>query len=758
MAIELATAYVSLVPSFGGGPAAIAQAIVPEVSAAGDKAGKGFADNFKSIAAAGGLIAGGIIGTAVTAGITGSLNAESATSKLSAQLGLTGPESERIGGVAGALYRDAYGENMAEVGDAVSSVMRNIGGMSTASSADLQKITGSVLDVSTAFDQDLGGVTTAVGQLMRTGMAPNAEAALDIITRGLQTSANSADDLLDTFTEYPALFQQLGVDAPTAMGLINQGMAAGARNTDLVADALKEFQIRATEGGEGAATAFESLGFNAQEMTAKIAAGGAGASEGLDQVLDGLRGIEDPVARNAAAVGLFGTQAEDLGAALFALDPTTAVAGLGEVTGAAAKMGSTLNDNTTTAWTALQRQMQGVFIEQIGPQLLPILREGIAMLGQFAPVILPAAAALAVLVGAVYAVNGAMALWKAAQTAAAAATVIWGGIQTAFNAIMAVNPFVLIIIGIGLLVAGIIWAYENVGWFRDGVNAAWQWIQNTTTAVFGAVSSFFTSTWQAMISFGTAVVVGYVSFVVGAWNNVGNFTRSVFSGISSFFSGIWSGMRAFAIAAVTGIASGIVNGFNGAVSFARGLFSGFVGFLAGVWSNLISGVTSMAGNVVSYFSGLPGRIIGGLSSLGGMLLNAGVNAMQGFINGVTSMARRIIDAAVGAIKGGIDAVKNFLGIASPSKLAYGIGRFFGQGYIGGLEAMGPAIAKTYATFAPPIFDGAGLADPFATGSGSVLVAQRAAARREGDTYIIQQVDDPVGTYHAISRRQRGLDT
>ena len=164
-----------------------------------------------------------------------------------------------------------------------------------------------------------------------------------------------------------------------------------------------------------------------------------------------------------------------------------------QVTGAAQTMGATLNDNTTTAWTALQRQMQGVFIEQIGPQLLPILRGVIDTLGQYSPIILPVAAALAGLVGVVYAISGAMAVWRAAQAAATAATVIWGGVQTAFNAIMAINPFVLIIIGIGLLVAGIIWAYENVGWFRDGVNAAWAWIQATTTAVFGAVSSFFTS-------------------------------------------------------------------------------------------------------------------------------------------------------------------------------------------------------------------------------------------------------------------------
>ncbi|WP_250029296.1 helix-turn-helix transcriptional regulator [Paractinoplanes maris] len=41
-----------------------------------------------------------------------------------------------------------------------------------------------------------------------------------------------------------------------------------------------------------------------------------------------------PVAQNAAVIGLFGIKAEDMQDALFAMDPTTAVASLGKVAGA----------------------------------------------------------------------------------------------------------------------------------------------------------------------------------------------------------------------------------------------------------------------------------------------------------------------------------------------------------------------------------------------------------------------------------------
>jgi hypothetical protein len=55
-------------------------------------------------------------------------------------------------------------------------------------------------------------------------------------------------------------------------------------------------------------------------------------------VLDRLRAIKDPVKQSQAAVQLFGTQAEDLGKALYALDPSKAAAGMNKVAGAARRV------------------------------------------------------------------------------------------------------------------------------------------------------------------------------------------------------------------------------------------------------------------------------------------------------------------------------------------------------------------------------------------------------------------------------------
>lgn len=301
------------------------------------------------------------------------LENETSQAKLTAQLGATPEMAKEFGGIAGRLYSQAYGENLGDVNDALKNVWQQGLVPEDASTGQIEAVTAQVMNLSQAFDQDLGGATAAVGTMLKNGLAPDAEAAMDILTRGFQQGADKGGDLVDTMVEYPALFKSLGLSGQEAMGLISQGMAAGARSSDLVADALKEFQIRATDGSQASATAYEALGLNAEQMTAQMAKGGKEASAGLSTVLERLRGMQDPVERNAAAVGLFGTQAEDLAGALFALDPSTAVAGLGEVAGATDKVGETLGNTAQNKMEAFKRGLEQKITGVLGDNVLPML-------------------------------------------------------------------------------------------------------------------------------------------------------------------------------------------------------------------------------------------------------------------------------------------------------------------------------------------------------------------------------------------------
>jgi phage-related minor tail protein len=336
-----------------------------------NKAAEKSSAKLKMTLAGGGLAAG----AALSAGLLAALDVGRATDKLAAQLGASGKYAASLGKIAGRLYANAYGESIGQVNEALKRVLQDGLLPEDATNAQIEGITAKVLDLSTAFDQELGGSTRAVSALMRNNLAGSASQALDIVTRGFQQGVDKSEDYVDTLNEYSPLFKRLGLDGAQATGLLSQGLKGGARDADTVADALKEFQIRSTDASTASADGYKLLGLNAKEMTAEIAKGGPAAEKGLGTVLKRLRETEDPVKRNAAAVALFGTKAEDLGEALFSLDPTSAEAALGKVTGAAKEMGDTLNDNAATRLEAFQRKAKTAIVDVLGGQAVPAVEK-----------------------------------------------------------------------------------------------------------------------------------------------------------------------------------------------------------------------------------------------------------------------------------------------------------------------------------------------------------------------------------------------
>jgi phage-related minor tail protein len=321
----------------------------------GERRMPGVADGLiGSLKGAGWLAAGTAIGSVLLDGIATALEREDLFAKMSAQLGASAEESQRFGRLAGELYADAYGESLEEVTGAVTSVVRNLDGMRDAGDETLKTISARALDVAKIMDEEVGAVTRSVSQLLRTGLAKDAEEAFDVIVTSSQRGLDSSGDLLDSLNEYSTQFRTLGIDAKTALGLVQQGLQGGARDSDVVVDTIKEFAIEAVQGGDKVKQGFKDLGLDADKLVKTFATGGPKAAKAFDNVLDRLRGIEDPVKRNAIAIELFGTKAEDMAGALFALDPSKAVEGLGQVEGAAKSASDTLNSTASSSvdkWT-----------------------------------------------------------------------------------------------------------------------------------------------------------------------------------------------------------------------------------------------------------------------------------------------------------------------------------------------------------------------------------------------------------------------
>lgn len=371
MAEEIGVAFVRLVPSMRGFADAAGDAMNgaagQPAATAGDAAGSRFGGAFKAGLA--GLALGA--GAALFAGINEALNQGKIVSMMEASMGTTPELAKKYGEVAGDLFANAVTADFQTAADAVQETMSHGLLPTDATMGQIEEMSTGLADVATLMGEEVGPTARAVGQMITTGLAEDGAEALDILTRGVQLGANEAEDLLDTFSEYGTQFRKFGLDGEQAMGLLSQGLQGGARDADVVADAIKEFSIRAIDGSESTAAGFEAIGLSAGEMADRIGAGGQSANDALDETLDRLRAIEDPIARDAAAVQLFGTQAEDLGLALYELDPSEAAARLGDFAGAAADAGDTMRDNAATRVEQFKRSLTQGFVEFLGNEVIP---------------------------------------------------------------------------------------------------------------------------------------------------------------------------------------------------------------------------------------------------------------------------------------------------------------------------------------------------------------------------------------------------
>lgn len=331
-----------------------------KASARLDKAKANFAKGF---AALGSVAALGMVA------INQAIAKESNKFHFEASLGLDPAEAKKAAEVAGKAYADGWGESLEEVNAATKSVIQNMNGL--ANDVDLSALTEKTLAFATTFGEDSTKITAAVGKMLKTGLVKDADEAFDVLTWGMQNGANEAEDLLDTFIEYPTHFRDLGLSGKQAMGVLVQGMQGGAFNADKVADAFKELSIRAKDMSTTSMDAYKALGLNAEEMTQRMANGGDDAAEGISIILNALKAVPDAADRSALSVALFGTQSEDLAEALWSLDPATAssIEGMDKMAGASDKM-TDATKNTLDATEQIKRSLMAG-LGELGEAFLP---------------------------------------------------------------------------------------------------------------------------------------------------------------------------------------------------------------------------------------------------------------------------------------------------------------------------------------------------------------------------------------------------
>ena len=218
----------------------------------------------------------------------------------------------------------------------------------------------------------------------------------------------------------------------------------------------------------------------------------------------------------------------------------------------------------------------------------------------------------------------------------AAANWLLSGAQAVLNAIMAMNPIILVVIALIALAAALIWAYQNVGWFRDMVNNAW-----ASIVMFG----------QQLYSFISGALQGLVNAItaVGAW---------LVGRVQASFSAIWSIISAAmnlwnqATAKARAIATAIGNAFNGVRGTIQGAFNGVSHAITAPFESAYNTLKPIIDNIKGAWDMLMG--IGG--SAGITTGSAGIS--MGSVSGIGSANTNLISNISNATGGRPNIVLN----------------------------------------------------------------------------------------------------
>ena len=244
-----------------------------------------------------------------TASVAMASDFEGAFKKLVNATGAADDEVQQFEETLKRVYKAGYGESYEDVADAIALIDQQLENLSP---LELEEVTESALVLRDTFEFDVGESIRAVDTLMK-NFGLTSQQAFDYITYGAQNGLNYSGELLDTINEYSPQFQLLGLSAQSMFDIFVSGADAGAWNLDKIGDAVKELGIRVRENSDESRDALSRLMLNADEVAGAFARGGDDAANAFQDILAGLRSLEDPLEQNRIGVALFGTMWEDLG-------------------------------------------------------------------------------------------------------------------------------------------------------------------------------------------------------------------------------------------------------------------------------------------------------------------------------------------------------------------------------------------------------------------------------------------------------------
>ncbi|MGX7293771.1 phage tail tape measure protein, partial [Enterococcus diestrammenae] len=416
---------------------------------------------------------------------------------------------------------------------------------------------------------------------------------LDVTTKTAQNTGQSVDDLMKKAIDGAPQIKQLGLSFGEGITLMGQFEQAGIDSGAALSSLSKATTVYAKDGK----TLTEGLGelqdkiMNASSETEAINAaaeifGTKGGPRMADAIKRGTLNLEDLASVAGESGGAVGTTFEAT------LDPI---------------------DKSNQAMNNAKLAMASVG-ESIQVALLPVFEKAIDALTRFKTwfdslddsqkqTILTVAAVVAA-IGPFLVILG---------TLLGSVTKVANGIRTlktvfsAMKLAFAANPFVLVIAGIALLIAGFVLAYNKCKWFRDGVNAFFKGIKDVGKSVFDFLKNH---------------IGGVFDGIMANFNNFASAGKRIFNGFIDFITGVFSGDWKKAWNGVVDIFGEIFDGIaslvKAPINHAIGLINDFLGNLGSIeipdWVPKIGGKTFSIGKIPYLAKG--GHLINGQAIVG----------------------------------------------------------------------------------------------------------------------------------------------
>lgn len=304
-----------------------------------------------------------------------------------------------------------------------------------------------------------------------------------------------------------------------------------------------------------------------------------------------------------------------------------------------------------------------------------------------------------------------------------ALSALWG--------VLMANPIILVVAALAALVAGFIWAWNNIDGFKEWWINLWDTIKTMASNAIQGLQNFFTQTVPQMISnignwfsqlpetiwFWLCYAVAYAVLWVGqmaqkAYEAGSKFVQNAITFIQQLPGKVWTWL----VNTISRVGSWVVQMasraqqagsrfLNGVSTFIQQLPGRVWSFLVSTISRVISFATSFAQKGREAAQRFKDNIINGISSLPGQMVSIGSNIIHGIISGITSAAGSLFNTMSNIAHRALNAAKGALGIHSPSTVFRDmVGKMIPAGVTVGIEANAGKTIKAIKDYASSLVE------------------------------------------------------